>query len=239
MSKVHDYLTRDLVSGQYHFPPAGTLPYTRFNFFKVNPGKGGNFRKAWEKDNKPVFDKLVADGVVLGYGFAVEEIRTEGQFTHFVWYDTKDLASMGKVRAAFLAEPRSPLSGRTGFLDPPFREPAGSGCQPLGGFALTDLSRTHFQVALITAWLTRAGGNRPVFILAETGRPPSGSRPANNSASCVILFPDARSLISRTYSLAAGATGHTGEPCLRTNGQPWTVISSSNFTSPTPSSMPP
>jgi hypothetical protein len=30
MSKVHDYLTRDLVSGQYNFPPAGTLPYTRF-----------------------------------------------------------------------------------------------------------------------------------------------------------------------------------------------------------------
>jgi hypothetical protein len=104
MSKVHDYLTRDLVSGQYNFPPAGTLPYTRFNFFKAKPGKGADFRKAWEKYNKPVFDKLVADGVVLGYGFAVEEIRTEGEFTHFVWYDTKDLASLDKVRAAFLAD---------------------------------------------------------------------------------------------------------------------------------------
>jgi hypothetical protein len=104
MSKVHDYLTRDLVSGQYNFPAAGVLPYTRFNFFKVKPGKGADFRKAWEKYNKPVFDKLVADGVVLGYGFAVEEIRTEGEFTHFVWYDIKDLASMDKVRAAFLAD---------------------------------------------------------------------------------------------------------------------------------------
>jgi NIPSNAP. len=104
MSKVHDYLTRDLVSGQYNFPPAGTLPYTRFNFFKVKPGKGADFRKAWEKYNKPVFEKLVADGVVLGYGFAVEEIRTEGEFTHFVWYDIKDLASLDKVRAAFLAD---------------------------------------------------------------------------------------------------------------------------------------
>jgi hypothetical protein len=104
MSKVHDYLTRDLVSGQYNFPPAGTLPYTRFNFFKVKPGKSADFRKAWEKYNKPVFDKLVADGAVLGYGFAVEEIRTEGEFTHFVWYDVKDLASFDKVRTAFLAD---------------------------------------------------------------------------------------------------------------------------------------
>ncbi|HXT26445.1 MAG TPA: hypothetical protein VN749_16630 [Candidatus Eisenbacteria bacterium] len=104
MSKVHDYLTRDLVSGQYNFPPAGTLPYTRFNFFKVKPGKSADFRKAWEKYNKPVFDKLVTDGAVLGYGFAVEEIRTEGEFTHFVWYDVKDLASFDKVRTAFLAD---------------------------------------------------------------------------------------------------------------------------------------
>ena len=99
----HDYHSR---SG--HWPvfrrPAGVLPFTRFNFLKVKPGKGGEFRKAWEKYNKPVFDKLLADGVVVAYGLAVEEIRTNGEFTHFVWYDVKDLASFDKVRAAFIAD---------------------------------------------------------------------------------------------------------------------------------------
>ena len=104
MSKVHDYLTRDLVIGLSSSAPAGVLPYTRFNFLKVRPGKGGDFRKTWEKYNKPIFDKLLADGVVLAYGLAVEEIRTDGEFTHFVWYDVKDLASFDKVRAAFLAD---------------------------------------------------------------------------------------------------------------------------------------
>jgi hypothetical protein len=104
MSKVHDYLTRDLVSSDYHVPPAGTLPYTRFNFVKVKPGKAADYRRAWEKYNKPVFDKLVADGVILGYGLATEDIRTDGDFTHFVWFDTKDLASMDKFRAAFIAD---------------------------------------------------------------------------------------------------------------------------------------
>jgi hypothetical protein len=104
MSKVHDYLTRDLVIGLSPSTPTGILPYTRYNFVKVKPGKGADFRKAWEKYNKPVFDKLMADGVIMAYGLAVEDIRTEGDFTHFVWYGVKDLASLDKVRAAFTAD---------------------------------------------------------------------------------------------------------------------------------------
>ncbi len=42
--------------------------------------------------------------MVLAYGLSVEEVRTEGDFTHFVWYATKDLGSMEKVRAAYLAD---------------------------------------------------------------------------------------------------------------------------------------
>jgi len=104
MSKTHDYVTRDLVSNQSPTTPAGVLPYTRFAFVKVKPGKGGEYRRAWEKYNKPIFDKLVADGVLLGYGLDVEEVRTSGEFTHFTWADTKDLAALDKLRAAFAAD---------------------------------------------------------------------------------------------------------------------------------------
>jgi hypothetical protein len=104
LSKTHDYVTRELVSNESPTTPAGVLPYTRYAFVKVKPGKGGDFRKAWEKYNKPVYDKLVADGVILGYGLDVEEVRTSGEFTHFTWVDTKDLAGMDKLRAAFMAD---------------------------------------------------------------------------------------------------------------------------------------
>jgi hypothetical protein len=104
MSKVHDYLTRDLVIGFSPSSAAGSLPFVRFNFAKVKPGKGSDYRKAWEKYNKPIFEKLAADGVVLAYGLSVEDIRTDGDFTHYVWYAVKDLASFDKVRAAFLAD---------------------------------------------------------------------------------------------------------------------------------------
>ena len=83
MSKTHDYVTRDLVSNESATASAGVLPYTRYAFVKVKPGKGSEYRKAWEKYNKPVLDKLIADGVILGYGFDVEEVRTSGEFTHF------------------------------------------------------------------------------------------------------------------------------------------------------------
>jgi hypothetical protein len=104
MSKTHDYVTRELVSNESSTTPAGVLPYTRYGFVKVKPGKGGDYRKAWEKYNKPVYDKLIADGVILGYGLDVEEVRTSGEFTHFTWVDTKDLAGMDKLRAAFIAD---------------------------------------------------------------------------------------------------------------------------------------
>jgi hypothetical protein len=102
--KTHDYVTRELVTNEAPTTPAGVLPYTRFVFAKVKPGKAAEYRKTWEKYNKPVLDKLIADGVILGYGLEVEEVRTSGDFTHFTWIDTKDLAAMDKVRAAFIAD---------------------------------------------------------------------------------------------------------------------------------------
>jgi len=104
LSKVHDYLTRDLVVGFSTSSAAGSLPYVRYNFSKVKPGKGSDFRKVWEKYNKPIFEKLAADGVILAYGLSVEDIRTDGDFTHYAWYAVKELGSLDKVRAAFIAD---------------------------------------------------------------------------------------------------------------------------------------
>lgn len=104
MSKTRDWLTRDLVAGYGAPPAAGTLPFTRYNFNKVKPGKGADYRRAWETYNKPVFDKLVADGVVLAYGLAAEDVKTDGEFTHFVWIATATMAAADKIGPAFTAD---------------------------------------------------------------------------------------------------------------------------------------
>lgn len=104
MSKTRDWLVRDLVAGFGPPPAAGVLPFTRYNFVKVKPGKGPDYRRTWEKYNKPVFDKLVADRVVLAYGLAAEEVKTDGDFTHFVWIATANMADADKIGPAFTAD---------------------------------------------------------------------------------------------------------------------------------------
>jgi len=104
MSKTRDWLTRDLVFQLGPPPAAGVLPITRYNFVKVKPGKGDEYQRTWEKYNKPVFDKLVADGVILAFGMAVEAIKTDGDWTHFVWMATANMAGLDKIAAAFAAD---------------------------------------------------------------------------------------------------------------------------------------
>ena len=104
MSKSRDWLTRDVIAGFGPQPPAGFLPITRYNFIKVKPGKAPEYRRAWEKYNKPVYDKLVADGVVAAYGLAVEEVKTDGEWTHFAWMATANMAALEKIGPAFAAD---------------------------------------------------------------------------------------------------------------------------------------
>jgi hypothetical protein len=104
-SKTRDWLIRDIVAGFTQSAlPAGMLPTTRYNFFKVKAGKGADYRAAWEKYNKPVYDKLIADGVVLAYGLAAEEVKTDGNWTNFVWVATASLGALEQVRSAFIAD---------------------------------------------------------------------------------------------------------------------------------------
>ena len=109
MSKTRDWLTVDQVVKLGPNPAPGVLPITRYNFVKVKPGKGADYRKTWEKYNKPIFDKLVADGVILAFGLAAEAIKTDGDFTHYVWMATANMAGLDKIAAAFAAD----RAGRT------------------------------------------------------------------------------------------------------------------------------
>jgi len=104
MSKTRDWLTTDLVFQAGPNPAPGVLPVTRYNFIKVKPGKGADYRRTWEKYNKPVFDKLLADGVILAFGLTTEAIKTDGDFTHFVWMATANMAGLDKIAAAFAAD---------------------------------------------------------------------------------------------------------------------------------------
>jgi hypothetical protein len=105
MDKTRDWVTRDLVFVESSKPaPANVLPYTFYFGAKVKPGRGNDYTAAWRKYYKPVLDKLAADGVLLAFGLAIEEVRTEGAFTHFTWIAVANLPAFDKARAAFVAD---------------------------------------------------------------------------------------------------------------------------------------
>ena len=103
-SKTRDWLARDVITGFGPTPAAGVLPVTRYNFIKARPGKAADYRAAWEKYNKPVFEKLVSDGVILAYGMSTEEVKTDGDFTHFIWMATANMGGLEKIGAAFASD---------------------------------------------------------------------------------------------------------------------------------------
>ena len=104
-SQTRDWFTRDIVFATGSAPmTAGMQIFARYNFVQAKPGKGADYRAAWEKYNKPVYDSLVKDGTIMAYGLAVEDVKTTNTFTHFAWYAMTSLGASDKVRAAFMAD---------------------------------------------------------------------------------------------------------------------------------------
>jgi hypothetical protein len=105
LSKHIDFLLRDIVGGSGpNQPGADAKPYLWVVLVKVQPGKGQEYRRLWEQYNKPVYDKLAAEGTIHSYALGVQEaIRTDA-FTHYVAISIPNLAARDKIRAAFDAD---------------------------------------------------------------------------------------------------------------------------------------
>lgn len=100
LDKHRDYITRSIISNVREEEPAGTV-YTTWSFVKVKTGKSSEWRKFFEKYNKPVLDSLVADGTLYGYGVDVEDFHTEDPNWRAVWLLTTSLGAFDKIDAAF------------------------------------------------------------------------------------------------------------------------------------------
>ena len=67
------------------------------------PGKGDEWEDLWKTYTKPIYDKLVADGSIFGFGVDTEYIHTEDPGWRAIWVVTTGLGAFDKVDAAFRA----------------------------------------------------------------------------------------------------------------------------------------
>lgn len=80
-----------------------TSPFGYLAEFQVKPGKGSEFVALVKKYNKPLFERLAAEGTVLAWGLDARVVHEEGATTHMLWWVTADLSGMDKVFAGFEA----------------------------------------------------------------------------------------------------------------------------------------
>lgn len=71
LAKYHSHILRSILLKVPQAPPP-TRPYRIYSGVKVKPGKGGEWLRLFENYSRPLLDKLMADGVLYGYGVDVE-----------------------------------------------------------------------------------------------------------------------------------------------------------------------
>ena len=97
-----DLIVRSLESNHGKVP-AGALPVTDFDMQKLKPGRGASARMLFNHFEKPVLDKLVADGTIHGYSLDVEAVHTSEPGTMWLVITMPNLGTRDKIRAAFNA----------------------------------------------------------------------------------------------------------------------------------------
>ena len=97
----HDLFLRHLIASVK--PSTGARPFHWIATVKVQPGKGGEYEELWRKYRQPGYEKAMAEGHLLAYSLAVEEVHTEDPGYRYLWLAFSDLASREKVQAVLHA----------------------------------------------------------------------------------------------------------------------------------------
>ncbi len=119
--KHMDYLFRSIVWKSKPLA-VGTKPITHVSVTQIQPGKSQDYRKVFEKEEKPIYDKLLAEGVILSYSLDREDIHSKDSGTRWTVITAPNLASLDKVNAAFDALREKATPAERSMRDAQWRE---------------------------------------------------------------------------------------------------------------------
>jgi hypothetical protein len=80
--------------------PGGDANYLLRHIYKVKPGKGEEVVKLYKAYIAPVYQKLLEQGTILGYGLAVPEMHSGENWTHTSWLVFSDMSKMDAIDKA-------------------------------------------------------------------------------------------------------------------------------------------
>ncbi len=92
-------------SAQQQEPPT----FTYVSEWAVPRAQWLEYQAAREKNTKPIFEKMLADGTIIGWGMYTTAVHDESGITHGVWYEATSIAALERVLGEFLKLPPSPM----------------------------------------------------------------------------------------------------------------------------------
>ncbi|MGA2186748.1 MAG: hypothetical protein ABSH47_27365 [Bryobacteraceae bacterium] len=100
MTTHRDLVIRTREEGHKSVPP-GAQPIGDFDIVRIKPGHMQDFMTMFKKYDQPVYDKLVADGVIYAYELDVEAVHTMEPGLVWTIVTMPNLGAKDKVNAAF------------------------------------------------------------------------------------------------------------------------------------------
>ena len=100
MTAHRDLVVRTREEG-HRATPAGIQPIADFDIVRVKPGHMQDYMTMFRKFDQPVYDKLVADGVIYAYEVDVEAVHTMEPGLVWTIVSMPNLGAKDKVNAAF------------------------------------------------------------------------------------------------------------------------------------------
>ena len=100
MTAHHDLVIRTREENHKSVPP-GAKPVADFDMVRIKPGHMQDFTTMFKKYDQPVYDKLVADGVIYAYELDVEAVHTMEPGLVWTIVTMPNLGAKDKVNAAF------------------------------------------------------------------------------------------------------------------------------------------
>jgi hypothetical protein len=104
----------------FHAVPGGDVHYLMRHVYTVKPGKGAEVVKLYKEYIAPTYEKLLSDGVILGYGLAVPEMNSGAGWTDTSWFVFSDMAKLDQVDKAFDEATKARGKELNGMLDATF-----------------------------------------------------------------------------------------------------------------------
>lgn len=97
----HDWIVRHPV---YREGSGDRVPrYLDLGYFTAKPGMEQALTDFFKNEIAPINDRLLADGVIAGHGFYVQELHGEQGFTHVAWTSLADLGDRDRADEYFWA----------------------------------------------------------------------------------------------------------------------------------------